>query len=138
MLAGKATADAKNSQELAADSAAALAYEILANYTRAVKPISEFRGSGPSVKAIPSSAAAGLPQAAPVAGLGKTETTREAGDGLAGMSKDSSGPIKIFISYSHQDEPMREKLGNHLALLKHEGVIDDWHDRRIMPWTKLG
>jgi hypothetical protein len=40
-------------------------------------------------------------------------------------------PIELFISYSHKDEALREKLGSHLSLLRRQGVIDAWHDRRI-------
>ncbi|MEB3335075.1 MAG: AAA-like domain-containing protein [Cyanobacteriota bacterium] len=40
-------------------------------------------------------------------------------------------PIRLFISYSHKDEALREKLGDHLAALQREGVIDLWHDRKI-------
>jgi TIR domain len=47
------------------------------------------------------------------------------------MSASSTPPIEVFISYSHKDEALREKLGTHLSLLKRHGVIDDWHDRRI-------
>jgi hypothetical protein len=45
------------------------------------------------------------------------------------MSKGS--PIRLFISYSHQDEALRKRLGDHLAGLQREGVIDLWHDRKI-------
>ncbi len=45
------------------------------------------------------------------------------------MSAES--PIRLFISYSHKDETLREKLGDHLASLQREGVIDLWHDRKI-------
>jgi hypothetical protein len=37
----------------------------------------------------------------------------------------------IFISYSHQDEQLKEKLDAHLATLKKQGLIDAWHDRKI-------
>ena len=40
-------------------------------------------------------------------------------------------PVEIFISYSHKDEALRERLGTHLSLLKRQGVIDAWHDRQI-------
>src|SRR5579862_3836227 len=40
-------------------------------------------------------------------------------------------PIELFYSYSHKDEKLREKLETHLALLKRQGVIADWHDRKI-------
>ncbi|MDX2033154.1 MAG: TIR domain-containing protein [Blastocatellia bacterium] len=40
-------------------------------------------------------------------------------------------PVKLFISYSHKDEDLREELGKHLSILKHNGVIHEWHDRKI-------
>ena len=39
----------------------------------------------------------------------------------------------VFISYSHKDEELRQKLETHLAGLRHQGVISTWHDRRIVP-----
>ncbi|MCP4698112.1 MAG: ROK family protein [Gammaproteobacteria bacterium] len=41
--------------------------------------------------------------------------------------------IELFISYSHQDESWRDKLETHLAILKRQGVISTWHDRKIEP-----
>ncbi|MBU4185637.1 MAG: toll/interleukin-1 receptor domain-containing protein [Proteobacteria bacterium] len=38
---------------------------------------------------------------------------------------------KLFFSYSHEDEELRNELETHLALLKRQGVISSWHDRRI-------
>ena len=38
---------------------------------------------------------------------------------------------KLFFSYSHKDEELRNELETHLAPLKREGVISSWHDRRI-------
>ncbi len=49
---------------------------------------------------------------------------------LAGEGAQS-GAVEVFISYSHADERLRMQLGMHLALLKRQGVIDEWHDRRI-------
>lgn len=40
---------------------------------------------------------------------------------------------KLFISYSHRDERYREQLVTHLAGLRRQGVIADWHDRKIVP-----
>jgi len=37
----------------------------------------------------------------------------------------------LFFSYSHKDEALRNELETHLALLKRQGVISSWHDRRI-------
>jgi hypothetical protein len=39
--------------------------------------------------------------------------------------------IKLFFSYSHRDEDLRDELEIHLAALKRQGVIETWHDRRI-------
>jgi O-acetyl-ADP-ribose deacetylase (regulator of RNase III) len=39
--------------------------------------------------------------------------------------------IEIFISYAHEDETLRQRLGKHLSGLRREGVITDWHDREI-------
>ena len=37
----------------------------------------------------------------------------------------------VFFSYSHADEELRDQLEKQLAMLKWQGVIDTWHDRRI-------
>lgn len=37
----------------------------------------------------------------------------------------------VFFSYSHADEAMRDQLEKQLAMLKRQGVIETWHDRRI-------
>ncbi|MGH6900100.1 MAG: toll/interleukin-1 receptor domain-containing protein [Geminicoccaceae bacterium] len=47
------------------------------------------------------------------------------------MSAGGSAPVEVFISYSHEDEALREMLGKHLSMLRNDGVIDEWHDRRI-------
>jgi hypothetical protein len=38
---------------------------------------------------------------------------------------------KVFYSYSHRDEAMHNELENHLSMLRREGVISSWHDRKI-------
>ncbi len=42
-----------------------------------------------------------------------------------------SAPISLFYSYSQKDEAFRAELEKHLSLLKDQGVIEDWYDRRI-------
>lgn len=37
----------------------------------------------------------------------------------------------VFFSYSHADEQLRDQLEKQLAILKRQGVIETWHDRRI-------
>jgi hypothetical protein len=47
--------------------------------------------------------------------------------------------VKLFISYSHRDEELRQQLDKHLASLKRQKVIEAWHDRKIeagMDWAK--
>jgi hypothetical protein len=44
-----------------------------------------------------------------------------------------SPPVRLFISYSHVDEAYRESLCKSLSLLRRQGIIEDWHDRRIEP-----
>jgi hypothetical protein len=43
----------------------------------------------------------------------------------------------VFISYSHKDESLRNELENHLAMLKRDGTIETWHDRRIVAGSDL-
>ena len=47
------------------------------------------------------------------------------------MATQPADAIEVFYSYSHKDEELRDQLENHLAMLKREGVIQGWHDRRI-------
>lgn len=41
--------------------------------------------------------------------------------------------LKVFISYSHEDEAMKEQLEKQLIMLKRSGKIDVWQDRAILP-----
>lgn len=40
-------------------------------------------------------------------------------------------PAKVFFSYSHADEDLRNQVDRQLAILRRQGVIESWHDRRI-------
>ncbi len=42
-------------------------------------------------------------------------------------------PLKVFCSYSHNDEPLKDELAKHLTMLERQGVISTWHDRKIPP-----
>jgi hypothetical protein len=46
-------------------------------------------------------------------------------------------PLRLFYSYSHKDEALRDELETHLAILERQGLIAPWHDRRIEPGTSL-
>jgi hypothetical protein len=40
-------------------------------------------------------------------------------------------PLRVFYSYSHKDERMLERLRNHMAMLRRQGLITEWYDRGI-------
>lgn len=40
--------------------------------------------------------------------------------------------VKIFYSYAHEDEALREQLEKQLSLLKWQGIITAWDDRKIL------
>jgi internalin A len=42
-------------------------------------------------------------------------------------------PVRLFGSYSHRDEEFREELANHLKIFERMELIEQWHDRRIVP-----
>jgi HEAT repeat protein/energy-coupling factor transporter ATP-binding protein EcfA2 len=44
--------------------------------------------------------------------------------------------MKLFFSYAHKDEPLRDELDNHLSFLKNEDIITTWHDRDITAGTE--
>jgi 5'-methylthioadenosine/S-adenosylhomocysteine nucleosidase len=44
--------------------------------------------------------------------------------------------LKLFYSYSHEDEDLRNRLEKHLTILKRQNVIDTWHDRAIGAGTE--
>ena len=44
-------------------------------------------------------------------------------------------PPRLFYSYAHEDEPLRDKLARHLSLLERRSVLSSWHDRNLAPGT---
>jgi TIR domain. len=42
-----------------------------------------------------------------------------------------SEAVRLFYSYSHKDEQLRDELETHLKLLQRQGLIEIWHDRMI-------
>ena len=39
--------------------------------------------------------------------------------------------MKVFISYSHEDENWKDLLVTHLGVLEKQDFLDVWNDRRI-------
>lgn len=42
-------------------------------------------------------------------------------------------PVKVFISYSHKDEPYKDTLNTYLTPYERKGIIKIWDDRDILP-----
>ena len=49
------------------------------------------------------------------------------------MSKPE--PVRLFISYAHEDEPLRKQLQKHLSLLQRQGLVSTWQDQQIIAGT---
>jgi TIR domain len=55
------------------------------------------------------------------------------------MADNNTSPLRIFISYSREDETFKNQLVKILKGLQRRGVVDTWQDRRIEPgdeWNK--
>lgn len=46
------------------------------------------------------------------------------------------GPLKVFYSYAHKDEALRDRLDEYLELLARQNLIVRWHDRHILPGSE--
>lgn len=54
------------------------------------------------------------------------------------LFKDVPKPLKVFYSYAHEDEGLRKELEKHLSPLRREGLIQDWHDRKLLAGSEFG
>src|SRR4051794_28361946 len=45
-------------------------------------------------------------------------------------------PLSLFYSYSSKDGALRDELETHLSLLRRQGVLRGWHDRRVEAGTE--
>lgn len=46
--------------------------------------------------------------------------------------------LKVFISYSHSDEELKQELVKHLYPLTRLGMVESWDDRQIKPGDEWG
>ena len=46
---------------------------------------------------------------------------------------DAHSALKLFYSYAHKDEHLRDELETHLKILHRQGLIETWYDRKIGP-----
>ena len=45
-------------------------------------------------------------------------------------------PLKVFITYSHEDTGSKDKLRQCLNVMEQQGMITIWHDDEILPGDK--
>ncbi|HOT84098.1 MAG TPA: hypothetical protein PLQ12_12470, partial [Candidatus Defluviicoccus seviourii] len=50
---------------------------------------------------------------------------------VPGESGGGEAPLKLFYSYAHEDENLRQQLVVHLSVLRRSGFIEEWSDRKI-------
>ncbi len=41
-------------------------------------------------------------------------------------------PVSVFYSYAHEDGSLRDELEGHLKILERRGLVQGWHDRKIV------
>ena len=71
------------------------------------------------------------------------EKTIIVGPGRSGLVGLANAPgttkieaLRIFISYSHKDEKIKNDFVSHLSPLKRLNLVSEWHDRKIEPGDK--
>lgn len=71
--------------------------------------------------------------------VGKPAERRQFGETNANTPSPggSTKLMEVLFSYSHVDEDLRNKLEIHLAMLKRDGLITAWHDRRITAGKRI-
>jgi hypothetical protein len=68
---------------------------------------------------------------------GKPDAGRDSSPMPAGaLDFGQPKPVEVFFSYSHRDEEFRGELEKHLTMLKRQGWISGWHDRKITAGTE--
>lgn len=56
--------------------------------------------------------------------------------GFVAMVSEPKKALEIFFSYSHKDQDLRDQLETHLTLLRNQGFVSTWHDRKIIAGTE--
>jgi len=59
--------------------------------------------------------------------------------GSVGLASAPGTPaLNLFISYSHGDETAKDEILKHIQPLQRMKLIEEWHDRQIMPGEEWG
>ncbi len=70
------------------------------------------------------------------------EGTVIVGRGFGGSVALARGPnnqaLKVFVSYSHVDEKLKDALVRHLKPLERMNLITEWHDRKLLAGDTWG
>jgi len=48
------------------------------------------------------------------------------------MAENGTAKLRLFISYSHEDEKLKSDLDKHLIMLKRSGKVEVWNDRQLI------
>lgn len=61
--------------------------------------------------------------------------------GSVGLANaQGTNALRLFVSYSHADEQLKDELLRHIEPLKHLNLIESWHDRKLVAgeeWEKV-
>ena len=55
---------------------------------------------------------------------------------MASTTPHMNKPVEVFYSYAQADEPFCKELEKHLSLLRQQGIITEWHHRKIVAGTE--
>lgn len=63
---------------------------------------------------------------------GKVIVGRGPGGSVALAGDPDGQTLKVFVSYSHADEKLKDAVLRHLKPLERMGLISEWHDRKLL------
>lgn len=63
---------------------------------------------------------------------GRVIVGRGYGGSVALAGGQDNQALKVFVSYSHTDEKLKDSLLRHLKPLERMGLITEWHDRKLI------